>query len=185
MSEESFDRKTFIKRGVFKFFDFLRENLSESFGLSHSPIRPPGAIEESKFLDTCEKCGKCVSACTQGSIKFSGFEGGLLAGFPVVIPSEKPCFACDDLSCMKSCPTSALLFTPKADIRMGMAIVNIDKCITYQDKSCDICVKYCPFPNEAIFINTENHPEVTSKCIGCGLCEFNCDYRAIKIESNR
>ncbi len=186
MEEELFNRKDFIKKGVFKFFRFLGETVGDNLGiLSHTPIRPPGAIEEKLFIDTCEKCGKCVQACEQESIRFAGIEGKFLAGFPIVVPSERPCFVCDDLSCMKACPSGALKLTDKLQIKMGIAFVNTEKCITYNDKECNICVMSCPFPEEAILIDENKHPLVNKSCIGCGLCEYWCDYNAISIKSFR
>lgn len=187
MSEEELvSRKDFLKKGVFKLFGFIQETLGDNLGLlSYSPIRPPGAIDEKAFLDTCVKCGQCATACTQNSIKMSGFEAGFVAGYPVVVASERPCFVCDDLSCMKACPTGALQLIPKKEIKMGLAEVNQDKCITYEGKECNICVMACPFPDDAIYINEEKHPVVNKSCIGCGLCDYWCDYNAITIKSFR
>ncbi len=186
--DNNVDRKDFIKKGFFKLFGFIHENFGDSLSLgilSYSPLRPPGAIEEKSFLDTCLKCGKCVEACPQDSIKLSGFEAKFIAGYPVVNPSDRPCFVCDDLSCMKACPSGALQFTEKHDIKMGIAKVNQDKCITYEGKECSICVIACPFPDDAIFINDKKNPVVNKSCIGCGLCEYWCDYDAITVSSYR
>src|SRR5688572_29241173 len=120
MSEEIINRKDFFRKGFSKLFQFFHETVGDNLGvLSYSPIRPPGAIEEKAFIDTCIKCGKCVNACEQESIRFAGLEAGFLVGFPVIVPSERACFVCDDLSCMKSCPSGALNFTDKLNINMG------------------------------------------------------------------
>jgi len=186
MSEDIISRKDFFRKGFSKFFSFLHETVGDNLGvLSYSPVRPPGAIEEKVFIDTCLKCGSCVKACEQESIRFAGIEAGFLVGFPVIVPNERACFVCDDLSCMKASPTGALLLTPENEIRMGTAIISKEKCITYEGKECSICVSSCPFPEQAIFINAEKHPQVTDSCIGCGLCEYWCDYNAIKIKSFR
>lgn len=184
--DEILSRKDFFKKGFLKFFGFIQESIGDNLGfISHSPIRPPGAISEKDFLDTCVKCGKCVEVCPQKSIKFAGFDSPLLAGYPIISINEKPCFVCDDLSCMKNCPSGALVLTDKENIKMGYAEVIIDKCITYQNKECNICVKSCPFPETAIYINENKNPIVTNKCIGCGLCEYWCEYNSIKIKSYR
>lgn len=186
MGEETVSRKDFFKKGILKAFSFLHENFGDSLGIiSYSPIRPPGAIEENKFLDTCVKCGVCIDVCPQDSIKFSGLEAGFVAGFPVVKANERPCFVCDDLSCMKNCPTGALVLTSKENIKMGYAEIIQENCVTYQGKECNICVVSCPFPQEAIYINDKTHPVVTDKCTGCGLCDYWCEYNAIKIKSYR
>jgi ferredoxin-type protein NapG len=186
MSEEIISRKDFFRKGFLKLFHIVHETVGDNLGvLSYSPVRPPGAIAEKEFLDTCIKCGKCVDSCEQQSIRFAGIEAGFLAGFPVVVPSERPCFVCDDLSCMNSCPSGALNLTDKFNIKMGLAVVNTDKCITHQGEECNICVISCPFPGEAILIDPQKHPQVNQSCIGCGLCEYWCDYNAILVKSER
>ncbi|MEK7433025.1 MAG: 4Fe-4S dicluster domain-containing protein [Cyanobacteriota bacterium] len=179
------DRKKFIKKGFFQFFNVFQDFFGEIKAISYSPIRPPGAIEEKLFLDTCVKCGKCIDACEQNSIKFSGMEASFIMGYPVISPKERPCFACDDLSCMKACPSGALVFTEKKDLKIGLAIVDKERCITYSGEECDICVKSCPFPDIAIKIDDNKNPSVLEPCIGCGLCEYWCEYSAIKINSFR
>ncbi|HMB95633.1 MAG TPA: 4Fe-4S binding protein, partial [Tepidisphaeraceae bacterium] len=32
-------------------------------------LRPPGALDEQKFLDTCSRCGNCVRVCPAQCIK--------------------------------------------------------------------------------------------------------------------
>lgn len=182
--EQILTRKDFIKSGFLKMFRFLGDSIIEKIGGDYSPIRAPGAIDEKLFIDTCQKCGKCIEACHQESIRFSGIEAGFLAGFPVIVPSEKPCFVCNDLSCTKSCPSGALQIVPRNEIKMGIAVVN-DKCITYSGKECNICMISCPFPGEAILIDESLHPEIKDSCVGCGLCEYFCKYKAITIKSYR
>lgn len=184
--DEKIDRSQFIKKGFFKAFKFFSDTLGDIPAISYSPIRPPGAIQESKFIDTCLKCGDCIKSCEQKSIKFSGIEAGFLIGFPIVEVNSRPCFLCDDLSCMKACSTGALQFTDKEKISMGTAIVNANNCITYSGKSCDVCLSACPFPEIAIKIDINNNPNVIKDfCTGCGLCEYKCDYNAIIIKSYR
>lgn len=184
--DEKIDRSQFLKKGFFKAFKFFTDILGDIPTISYSPIRPPGAIEESKFIDTCLKCGNCIKSCEQKSIKFSSFEAGFLVGFPIVEPNNRPCFACDDLSCMKACPTGALNLVDKEKISMGTAIVDKEKCVTYSGHICDMCVKACPFPEIAIKIDSNNNPNVMKDfCIGCGLCQYQCEYNAISIKSYR
>src|SRR5437868_5956617 len=41
-------------------------------------LRPPGALAEPQFLDTCSRCGNCVSACPAHCIQIdaTGARGG-------------------------------------------------------------------------------------------------------------
>ena len=68
-------------------------------------LRPPGALAEPGFSDTCSRCGDCVKACPANAIKLIEDEAG---GLPHIVARESPCVVCTDLSCMKICPTGAL-----------------------------------------------------------------------------
>src|SRR5439155_27223144 len=76
-------------------------------------LRPPGALAESDFLETCSRCGICVSVCPAQAIRIdkSAARGD---GAPYIIPSEMPCVVCEGLHCMNQCPSGALTLTPIA-----------------------------------------------------------------------
>ena len=63
-------------------------------------LRPPGAVEESLFLERCTKCGDCVKACPYGSITLSQRDGT-----PEIFPDQHPCYLCHDFPCIASCGT--------------------------------------------------------------------------------
>src|SRR4029078_568148 len=73
-------------------------------------LRPPGALEEQLFRETCSRCMACVRVCPAQCIKIdvTGVKG---AGAPYIEPSEMPCVVCDGLKCMHECPTGALVPT--------------------------------------------------------------------------
>ena len=54
---------------------------------------------------------------------------------------------------------------------MGKAVVNEESCHTYNDKICTLCYDACPFPEQALTITEDFHPEVLEGCVGCGQCE--------------
>src|SRR6059058_2510245 len=53
-------------------------------------LRPPGALREDKFIDTCSRCGHCVSVCPANAIHIDeiGYNGN---GFPYVDPDIQAC----------------------------------------------------------------------------------------------
>src|SRR5437660_6850761 len=86
--------------------------------LSLPVLRPPGALAEQKFLDTCSRCGHCVSVCPANAIKIDelGYNGG---GYPYIDAEIQSCVVCDSLACMKECPSGARGYLPRWLIDMG------------------------------------------------------------------
>jgi ferredoxin-type protein NapG len=136
-------------------------------------LRPPGALEENAFRETCSKCGICVSVCPAHCIKLDslGVKGN---GAPYIEPSEMPCVICDSLACMHNCPSGALLPTPTAEIDMGTAEWDPHTCLRTHDDPCQICVDQCPMGTAALELKGTQivvHPD---GCSGCGVCEKHC-----------
>jgi ferredoxin-type protein NapG len=148
-------------------------------------LRPPGALQEAMFLETCERSGKCVAACPVQAIQLLRSAEGKLDGTPFLVPSQKACVVCDDLSCMKACPTGALSFVPKEQIAIGVAVVDHHQCRRSFGEPCRECVDRCPLAASAIGLDARGRVEVRGGCVGCGVCEYYCPAspRAIVVEA--
>ena len=158
-------------------------------------LRPPGALKEKDFNAACIKCGQCVRACPYDTLKLATVEQNIPIGTPYYTPRKIPCYMCEDIPCMNACPTGALShdLATIEDANMGLAVIDMENCISYLGLRCEICHRVCPVQNKAITI--EHHPRKTSKhamfipvvhssdCTGCGVCEEACptDEAAIKI----
>lgn len=151
-------------------------------------LRPPGAIEEKRFLAACVKCGKCAQACPYKSILMAGGEAGVGIGTPYIVPRENPCYLCPDLPCIKACPTGALSksVTDVEKVRMGTAVI-IDRegCLSIRGLRCEVCYRQCPLIDKAITIESRHNQRTgehtimepvihKDKCVGCGICEKVC-----------
>lgn len=151
-------------------------------------LRPPGALEEARFLGACIRCGKCAQACPYKSIRMTGAEAGAGVGTPHIIAREVPCYLCTDIPCAKACPSGALDRKLKdiEKIRMGTAvIVDRENCLSIRGLRCEVCYRQCPLIDKAITI-VPRHNERTGthsvmepvihreKCVGCGICENVC-----------
>ncbi|RIL06623.1 MAG: 4Fe-4S ferredoxin [Proteobacteria bacterium] len=87
-------------------------------------LRPPGALDEERFLAACIKCGQCVQVCPVQAIVLADADEGLGVGVPYVDARSQACdFSCDALSCILACPTGALSheLKMKEEVRMGVA----------------------------------------------------------------
>lgn len=139
-------------------------------------LRPPGAIDEEQFLQTCMVSGQCVTACPVGAIKVTVDPDPMKEGRPFIDAQSQACVVCEDLSCMKVCPSAALMSIAREDIRMGIAEVNDAFCVRTQGEDCQICVDKCPLGEAAITISYHGGPiEILDPgCTGCGVCEMYC-----------
>ena len=149
-------------------------------------IRPPGALAEADFNASCIKCGQCVDACPYDTLKLATADSGIPIGTPYFIPRETPCYMCEDIPCVPVCPTGSLdhALDDIDDSRMGLAVIDIENCLSWQGLRCEICFRECPLQGRAISI--EHHPRRISKhamfvplvhsdaCTGCGICEKAC-----------
>jgi len=185
----------------------LWSGYSDEVKASPLVLRPPGALPEEDFLRACIKCGLCAEACVNrdsnrnkdgskrdGTLQMAKGGSHKLIGTPFFIPTEVPCFMCDDIPCVPVCPSEALdmpsLLDQKGELdinkaRMGLAVVHKESCIAFWGIQCDACYRACPLQGEALTIEhqmnerTGKHafllPIVHSDvCTGCGLCEKAC-----------
>lgn len=151
-------------------------------------VRPPGAIDERAFRETCTGCGDCVRACPENAILpapqglFPDF-----AGTPVIIPRRRACVMCDPIHCAVACPSGALVDVAREAMRIGTARVMPALCFAHQGQDCDTCHAVCPERGKAIVIR-RRMPEVNpAACTGCGLCEYACPAHpaAIRVQTRR
>lgn len=152
-------------------------------------LRPPGALPELEFLHACLRCGSCADHCPADAIQLAGDDDPrVLAdprqrGTPFVLPSERACVICDELACMKVCPSGALKLVARGEIRMGFAIVDHATCVRSRGECCTICVDVCPIGRDAIRVGSDGRIEVMDPscggvgCTGCGVCEERCPTR--------
>jgi len=142
-------------------------------------LRPPGAVEESSFLERCTKCSDCAKACPYGAIVFHQQDGT-----PVIFPDEIPCYLCDDMPCIAACATDALLpVSGRDEVRMGSAVVNLHLCTAGQ--GCHACASKCPTDALAMDFDEMRLTIAQARCVGCGICEHVCktvnDHIAIRV----
>lgn len=135
------------------------------------PLRPPGAMAEEAFLSACTRCGECVKACPVGAIVT---DGAVASGAPYILAERQPCTLCEPLACMTVCPTGALTFVPRAQIRMGRAHWGAGKCLRSGGDLCTLCVEACPVGTAALDVGADGEIEVYEACTGCGVCQSVC-----------
>ena len=150
-------------------------------------LRPPGAVQETKFMALCIRCNRCLEVCPYGSIKREGI--GLAMGTPYVFPEKKACYLC--MACCRLCPTGALDKNLTVSEKAGMGRAKIDKETCYSHlfiehdvlpesssskigALCNTCYYVCPLQDKAIVLKDNLFPVVTEDCVGCGICVERC-----------
>jgi ferredoxin-type protein NapG len=105
---------------------------------------------------------------------------------PKVFQRKSPCFLC--MRCSEICPTDALRDVPMERSGMGVAWLDTQKCVDYQEQSavmCWTCYERCPMKGTAIVLDNGYIPLVTDKCVGCGVCEYVCPITVITVTPTR
>ena len=160
-------------------------------------LRPPGALPGRTFDAACVRCGLCAEACPFDTLKLSRLGEGDITGLPYFEARGVPCEMCDDIPCVKACPSGALDPTLSSidDARMGTAVlINPSTCLSMIGLRCDVCFRICPLIDEAISLPSHRNqrtgahaifvPTVNpERCTGCGKCEQACvlDVAAIRV----
>ena len=151
-------------------------------------MRPPGARAEHDFLGACVRCGLCVRDCPYGTLKLGRLGDGVVAGTPWFEARTVPCEMCEDIPCVKACPTGALdpSLTEIGKARMGLAVlIDQESCLNFLGLRCDVCYRVCPAIGRAITLETRHNPRSdrhamllptvhSDACTGCGKCEKSC-----------
>jgi ferredoxin len=145
------------------------------------PVRPPTAgDDDAAFRAACIRCGLCGTECENGCIRYFGLDEtkwGALT--PYLDVRERSCTLC--MRCTQVCPTGALQPVEdepeaiKRTVRMGLAVVDADRCISYLGRICGYCHDACPLPGHAIRLVPKAKPVVLADgCVGCGRCVELC-----------
>ncbi len=148
-----------------------------------TPLRPPGAPSEQRFVARCVGCGTCLAVCPTGGLLPLLSTHRLDAAFtPRLVPRVGPCPP-ECTACGQACPTGAIATISaedKATIQIGVAVIDRSRCLPWaRGERCVICLDACPADYNAIELRPTPtgpfHPYVKeSLCTGCGICEYQC-----------
>jgi len=132
-------------------------------------IRPPGALDEARFLARCLRCGQCMRICPGNIIQPALLEAGVQGLWTPAVNYRIGRSGClpNCIACGQVCPTAAIRplsldekqgageFAGQGPIRMGTAFVDRGRCLPWaMDRPCLVCHELCPVSPKAIFTRT-------------------------------
>ncbi|MBM4288875.1 MAG: 4Fe-4S binding protein [Deltaproteobacteria bacterium] len=134
-----------------------------------SLIRPPGSLDEDRFLSRCIRCGQCMRVCPSNIIQPALLESGVQGLWSPLVNYRLGRSGCQItcVACGHVCPTAAIRplsineklglgeFASQGPIRLGTAFVDRNRCLPWvMDRPCLVCHEVCPVSPKAIFIRT-------------------------------
>ncbi|MCH8036193.1 MAG: 4Fe-4S dicluster domain-containing protein [Proteobacteria bacterium] len=153
-------------------------------------LRPPFALDEPEFLETCTRCDKCIAACPYDVLfALAPDLGHRVAGTPAMDLLDRGCHLCADWPCVSACEPNALRRpdqgegTPPAPAKLALVRIDTHTCLPYSGPECGACAESCPVPG-ALEWEGGLRPVINEDlCTGCALCREACivDPKAIKI----
>ncbi|MBN2092594.1 4Fe-4S dicluster domain-containing protein [candidate division KSB1 bacterium] len=153
-------------------------------------IRPPGSLPEAQFTSVCARCGNCLKVCPTHIIKPSLNLNNLWDLMSPHLEFKQRYCLPDCNLCGIVCPSGAIStfsIARKKHLVIGIAQIELEKCLLKKNKECDRCKFYCSY-NAITIKNDENSilagPEIIiDRCVGCGACKIVCPTEAIEIYS--
>jgi len=161
-------------------------------GQSRMVIRPPEALKEEMFVNTCVRCGNCMKVCITNGLQPSAWESGPQGLWtPKLVPEVGYCeYNCT--LCGNVCPTGAipkLSRDEKKKAKLGIAVVDKSRCVAWaKGMQCLVCEEHCPVADKAIKMDEivaagqrVGRPVVQKDlCVGCGICQNKCPVRPVR-----
>jgi ferredoxin-type protein NapF len=140
--------------------------------VSQSAFRPPWAVDEASFQNTCDGCDKCVEKCPEKILKSTA------DGLVEVHFDDTGCTFCGE--CVSVCPTGALSKTIAPALLLKANVQG--SCIALHGVMCRLCEEAC----EVVAIrfrpglNGKSYPLIQDDaCNGCGACVSRCPTNSI------
>jgi ferredoxin-type protein NapF len=153
-----------------------RQFLRADFRAERCARRPPWALPEADFVETCTRCGDCVRACPAAILRQAA------SGFPEVDFARGACTFCG--ACRTACTVGALARVTEDAVPWDLKAEISPSCFAQHGVLCSVCRERC----EAHAITWQRAPGRApiprvdpGTCTGCGACYAPCPARAIRL----
>ena len=146
-----------------------------------APKRPPWAVPEATFIQTCTRCDACINACEEGVLR----QGS--GGFPEVNFKHAGCTFCGD--CLAACEPKALNSDyPAPSLAWNLKAFIHSNCLSIQGIVCRACGDACDTDAIRFQLKTAGKafPDLDlERCNGCGECFAVCPNQAVEINEHK
>lgn len=150
-----------------------RQFLKADVSGRRSAIRPPWALAELQFINSCTRCDKCISACPEHII----VKGD--AGYPQIDFKRGECSFCHE--CIDVCKDSAFMNDNQLSPWNLQAKIE-SRCLAFQGVHCMVCKEQCEASAIRFMLLRGGVavPKLDAQlCTGCGACYRPCPVGAI------
>lgn len=168
-------RRGLIAAGAFGILAGPLWRLGALAGDNASPllIRPPGSLDEERFLARCIRCGQCMRVCPTNVIQPALLEAGIDGLWTPALNYRIGASGCqlNCIACGHVCPTAAIRplsleeklgrgnFADAGPVRVGTAFVDRTRCLPWvMGRPCLVCQEVCPVSPKAIYTQTVFQP---------------------------
>ncbi len=160
--------------------EYSRRDLFNRINGTAAVLRPPWALGETIFVETCTRCDACIKACPENIIiRGSG-------GFPSLDFMRGGCTFCGD--CAKACREHAFFDDRTGSAPWALTAAVGDACLEHKGISCRACESWCE-PRAIRFrpaLGGRTDIRIEREvCTGCGTCVATCPSHAITIAASK
>ena len=168
---------------------FLRGKVATSNAAIASAVRPPWSVDEPQFIESCERCDDCITACPENILVRGD------GGFPEVNFKLGECTFCTQ--CAQSCQAGVIQnFYTKSSSNTSSSYstsakawnLNVSisaKCLSLNAVVCRACGDNCE-PQAIRFqlkVGGISEPLISlDDCTGCGACLSVCPVDTVQIK---
>ncbi len=146
---------------------------ASALGRDPALIRPPGSLDEARFLARCIRCGQCMRVCPSAVVQPAATVAGAAGLWTPALNYRLGRAGClqNCVACGQVCPTAAIRpfsleeklgrgdFAAIGPLRLGTAFVDRTRCLPWaMGRPCIVCQEVCPVSPKAIGVVTVFEP---------------------------
>lgn len=183
MAERELSRRNLFRRFVPEATEEVTRKVRGDLGPLPLRRRPPGAVDEARFLELCTRCSDCSEACPHYAVHALASWVGIGGGTPVMVPDQRACHLCEGFPCAAACETGALELPATPLWKLGSVRLVQERCLPFMGPECGACAGLCPPDAPALRLVLTRPSIERDVCVGCGRCIEACptDPKAIEL----